>query len=101
MRERSSKLNLDHPRRVVRDPLSMNLFIEAVESLSERTVHVEPPVTDEVLLVEQCPVRTEEAVLGQTSLAVIGTDMKWLTLSLHIGVVPAINLLTNPNLLIN
>ena len=42
------------------------LIIETVEVLGGGAVEVEPPVTDEVVLVEEGAVGTEEAVLGQT-----------------------------------
>ena len=38
-------------------------------------VHIEPPVADEVLLVEDGPVRTEEAVLQKTVSAVTGAHV--------------------------
>ena len=38
-------------------------------------VYVEPPVADEVLLVEQRAVGAEEAVLQQAALAVTGTHV--------------------------
>ena len=38
-------------------------------------VDVEPPVADEVLLVEERAVGTEEAVLQQAALAVTGTHV--------------------------
>ena len=41
-----------------------------------RTVDIEPPVTDEVLLIEQSSVRTEEAVLDQGTAAVRSANMK-------------------------
>jgi hypothetical protein len=51
------------------------------------TVHVEPPVADEVVLVEDGTVRAEEGVLGEPTIAVLGTDMKDLAFGIGIGVV--------------
>ena len=42
--------------------LGSYLVVEGVESLSQGAVHVEPPVADEVLLVEQRAIGAEEAV---------------------------------------
>ena len=42
-------------------------------------VDVEPPVADEVLLVEDCPVGAEEAVLQQAVSAVTGAHVVRLT----------------------
>ena len=53
-----------------------DLLVEGVEGLCQRAVHIEPPVANEVLLVEQSPVGTEEAVLGQTSVSEVGTDVE-------------------------
>ena len=53
-----------------------------------RTVHIEPPVTDEVLLVKQSSVGTEEAVLDQRVAAVRSTNMESLTVSVCVSVVP-------------
>ena len=63
------------------------LIIEAVEVLGGGAVEVEPPVADEVVLVEESPVGAEEAVLGQTSGAVSGADMESLALGLGVRVV--------------
>ena len=52
-----------------------------------RTVHIEPPVTDEVLLVEKCSIRTEKAVLGQVFTTKISTNMKSLALSLRVSII--------------
>jgi len=53
-----------------------------------RTVNIEPPVADEVLLVEQGSVGTEEAVLYQGASAIISTDVESLTVCVLISVVP-------------
>ena len=52
-------------------------------------VHVKPPVTDEVLLVEERAVGAEEAVLEQGVAAVRGADVEWLTVGICVRVVPA------------
>jgi hypothetical protein len=56
-----------------------------------RAVHVEPPVADEVLLVEDCPIRAEEAVLGQPAAPVVPADVECLALGLSIGVVTCVS----------
>ena len=53
------------PIRSVGGLLGGDVLIEAVEALWQGTVHIEPPVTDKVLLVEQGAVGAEEAVPGQ------------------------------------
>ena len=67
--------------------LGGNLVVQGVERLGLGAVKVEPPVADEVVLVEDGAVGTEEAVLGQTALAVSGTDVEHLALGLGVGVV--------------
>ena len=52
-----------------------------------RTVHIEPPVTDEVLLVEQSTIGTEKTVLGQSTISKVGTNVERLTVCLWISVV--------------
>ena len=52
-----------------------------------RAVHVEPPVADEVLLVEQGAVGAEEAVLDEVGVAEVGADVERLALGLGVGVV--------------
>ena len=46
-------------------------------------VHVEPPVADEVLLVEDGAVGAEEGVLQQAPDPVIGADVEGLTIELQ------------------
>ena len=53
-----------------------------------RAVDVEPPVTDEVLLVEKGAVGTEEAVLDEPRVAVICTNVESLAVGLWISIVP-------------
>ena len=80
------------PRGIIRQPFSMNLLVDSVEILSQTTVNIEPPVTDEVLLVEQGTIGTEEAVLGQPSLTISGTNVEWLAVSLNISIIASFNL---------
>ena len=62
------------------------------QGLGLSAVKVEPPVADEVVLVEDGSIGAEEAVLGQTALTVSGADVEDLALSLGIGIVATINL---------
>ena len=57
-------------------PVSSDLVVQEVEVFRSGAVHVEPPVADEVLLLEESPVGAEEGVLGQTRVAVVGTDVE-------------------------
>ena len=81
-------------------PLGSDLVVEAVQLLGGGTVEVEPPVADEVVLVEESPVGAEEAVLGQTSSSVSSADVESLALSLGVGVVTSIHLGENCNLIL-
>ena len=72
--------------------LSSEVVVQAVETLGLGTVEVEPPVADEVVLVEDGSVGTEEAVLGQTSGSVSSADVESLALSLGVSVVTSVNL---------
>ena len=67
--------------------LSSEVVVQAVETLGLGTVEVEPPVADEVVLVEDSTVGAEEAVLGQTSGSVSSADVESLALSLGVSVV--------------
>ena len=53
-----------------------------------RTIHVEPPVAGEVVLVEESPVRTEKSVLDLSHPSSVSTDVEGLTSGLGVGVVP-------------
>ena len=68
-------------------PLSGDLIIEAVEVLGGGAVKVEPPVADEVVLVEEGSVGAEEAVLGETTSTIGCADVESLALSLGVRVV--------------
>ena len=52
-----------------------------------RAVHIEPPITDEILLIKQSTIRTEETVLSEVFPAKVGTDVKGLALCFWISVV--------------
>ena len=63
------------------------LIIETVEVLGGGAVEVEPPVADEVVLVEESSVGAEEAVLGEAASSVGGADVESLALGLGVSVV--------------
>ena len=42
------------------------VVVEVVEGLGGSTVHIVPPVTDEILLMKHCSIGTEETVADQT-----------------------------------
>ena len=66
---------------------SSNLVVEGVEVLGSGAVKVEPPVADEVVLVQDCSVGAEEAVLGEPTSAIGRADVERLALSLGVRVV--------------
>ena len=76
----------------IRLPLGCDLVVEPVEVLGGGAVDVEPPVTDEVLLLEEGAVGAEEGVLGQAAAPVPGADVEGLALGLGVPVVTAVNL---------
>jgi len=57
---------------------SSDISVQRIKLLSQSAIYVEPPVTDEVLLVEEGAVGTEEAVLDQPGVAVVGADVECL-----------------------
>jgi len=71
---------------------SFNFQISGIETLSKRAVNVEPPVADEVVLVEDGSIGTEEAVLGEAALPIAGTDVESLALGFSISIVTSISL---------
>ena len=75
-------------------PLARQLSVEAPEASGPRAVHVEPPVADEVLLLEQGPVWTKKADFSQISpaLAIIRAHMESLASCLGISIEATINL---------
>jgi len=66
---------------------SSDVSIQRVEGLSKTTVDIEPPVADEVLLVEEGAVGAEEAVLGEAIVAVVSADVEGLAVSVGVSVV--------------
>ena len=73
-------------------PLCGDLVVEGVEVLSGGAVEVEPPVADEVVLVEEGSVGAEEAVLGETSGTISCADVERLALGLGVRVVTSVHL---------
>ena len=69
-----------------------DLVVEGVEVLSGGAVEVEPPVADEVVLVEEGSVGAEEAVLGETSGTISCADVERLALGLGVRVVTSVHL---------
>ena len=70
----------------------IKLIVEEVEGLSLGAVHVEPEVTDEVLLVKEGAIGAEEGVLVEATQAVSYADLESLTLQLGVRVVTTFNL---------
>ena len=71
--------------------LGGDLVVQRVEVFGRGAVKVEPPVADEVVLVEDGSVGAEEGVLGEATLAVSGTDVENLALGLGVSVVACQN----------
>merc|ERR1711913_214993 len=71
---------------------SSDFIIKRVQTLGLSTVEVEPPVADEVVLIEDGSVGAEEAVLGQTSSSISCANMENLALSLGVSVISSIYL---------
>jgi len=69
-----------------------NLLVQGVESSSIGAVEVEPPIADEIVLVEDGAVGAEEGVLGQAAVSVGGADVEGLALGVRVSVVPSLNL---------
>jgi len=72
--------------------LSSDVLVEAVEAFGRGAVEVEPPVADEVLLVEDGSVGAEEGVLGQAAQTVSCAHMESLAFCLGISVVTSFDL---------
>merc|ERR1719341_80499 len=72
--------------------LSRVLVVEPVETLGRVAVEVEPPVADEVLLVEDGSVGAEHAVGLQTSEPVVRADMESLAFCGWVSVVTSLHL---------
>jgi len=73
-------------------PLGGDVVVEGVQTLGLGAVEVEPPVADEVVLVEEGSVGAEEGVLGEPALSVGGANVEDLALGLGVGVVSSVNL---------
>jgi hypothetical protein len=67
--------------------LGADLVVLGIESLGLRAVKVEPPVADEVVLVEDGSVGAEEGVLGESAKSVGCADVEHLTFGRRISVV--------------
>ena len=68
-------------------PLGGDIFVKGVESRGGGAVEVEPPVADEVVLVEDGSVGAEEGVFGEASVAIVAANVKHLALGLGIGII--------------
>jgi len=66
---------------------SSDLFVEEIIFLSQGAVYIEPPVTYEVLLVEDGSVWTEKSVLEEAANAVISANVEALAVCLRIAIV--------------
>jgi hypothetical protein len=64
-----------------------NLVVQGVEAFGFGAVEVEPPIADEVVLVEDGSVGAEEGVLSKAALSVSGANVEDLALSLSIGII--------------
>ena len=56
--------------------LSGNVVIDGVQVFGGRAVKVEPPVADEVVLVEDGAIGAEEGVQGETAQSVLSADVE-------------------------
>merc|ERR1719175_372985 len=72
--------------------LNDEIAAERVELLGGGAVKVEPPVADEVVLVEEGSVGAEEAVHGEGTGAIGRADVERLALSLRVRVVTSVHL---------
>ena len=64
-----------------------DLVVEGVEVFGGGAIKVEPPVADEVVLVQESSVGAEEAVLGEPTGAIGRADVECLALGLRVRVV--------------
>ena len=67
--------------------LLRHLNVKEIQVLSLGAVHIEPPVTHELLLVEDGSVGTQEVKLYKYSVTIVWTNMIQLTISLWISIV--------------
>ena len=70
----------------LKTPLFCSIFIQKYFPCLG-AVDVEPPVADEVLLVEDGSIGAEEAVLGKSASTIVPADVERLALCLRVGVV--------------
>jgi len=82
-------------------PLCCNLSIQGIQPLGLRAVKIKPPVTNEILLVENCSIGTEERVFGETSLAITCANVKDLTLGIRVTVISPIHLIKHFHYLVD
>merc|ERR1712088_378791 len=66
---------------------SSNIFVQRVESFSFRAVEVEPPIADEIFLVEDGSVGAKEGVFGKASKTISGTHVECLAVGFGVGIV--------------
>lgn len=57
------------------------------KSLSLGTVYIEPPVTDEIFLVEDSSIGAEEGILSKVTLQISGANVEGLAFGLRISIV--------------
>ena len=58
-----------------------------ITSFYQTTINIEPPVTDEVLLIEDAAIGTEERVFKQATHSIIGADVETLTVRLLVTII--------------
>ena len=67
--------------------LGSDLIVQAVETFGLGTVKVEPPITDEVSLIENGTIGAQKGVFGKTTESVSGTNVESLAFGVGIGIV--------------
>ena len=68
-------------------PLGGDLVVPGVEALGLGTVKVEPPIADEVLLVEDGAVGAEEGLGGEAAKTIRDTNVESLATGVRVSVV--------------
>ena len=63
------------------------MVIESIKTFSLRAVKVKPPITNEVVLVEDGAIRAEEGIFGKATFAIVSTDVEDLALGLGISII--------------
>ena len=66
---------------------SSDVIIQAIKSLGLRAVKVEPPITNEIILVENGSVGAQKWVFGESTLSVSGANVENLALGLRVGII--------------